>query len=541
MRLPLCGVAAALALARCAGAGGVFESGLGPWSTQGLWHRVVAPACVQPHSGTACVYYGLDSTCTYATGAVQDASLQAGPVALDSAAMGSLCFWLEYQVQSYDPQCQDQLTLELSADGAAWTTLANFSALTDPVGGSPAAGFASACGVGGPPLWQFHSVDLTSYLGTTQYFRFHYVSAAPAPCAAADLLQGYLGYALDEVAFGCGQVPLTLQKSVEPAVAAPGDTVTFTLTARNVSSSAASLQVWDQLPAASLFVAAAPAATLSGSTVQWSLPSVAASAAVTLTLEVKAPAAPVPDDWINTAVAWSSLSATAVDSSQVLVKVRPAGLSLVKSVNAAQLNSGDTATYSLLVENDTQVTQSALVLSDPLPAAFSLVQAAPPLGGGNSWSLPPLAPGQVQSFSLSGPVVGSDGQQVVNTATLSGGTATVQASASLLLHKPVQPSIKIQTVYPNPAPSHAPGLPQDAFVVYQLNADMPVTLDIYTLAGEKLRSLPAPGQQGTRQVAWDLDNSQGQAVASGVYLYRLWSALQVQPQPQATGYIAVLR
>lgn len=40
---------------------------------------------------------------------------------------------------------------------------------------------------------------------------------------------------------------------------------------------------------------------------------------------------------------------------------------------------------------------------------------------------------------------------------------------------------------------------------------------------------------------WDLRNGAGMAVASGVYPVRIWSGIDMTPQPQAIGYLAVLR
>lgn len=528
-----------------------FDSGMGGWTAQGLWHRVLSPACVSPHSGVACMYYGIDGTCTYANGQNQDYTLTSSPVLVPAGnpALDVLSFWLLYQVQSYDPECQDQLWLEFSQDGQNWNfaPAQDLSTQTDPTGGSPTEGWASGGGLGGPALWQFHSVNLSPFAGDTLYVRFHFYTSAQDGgdllCGPPNGLQQFLGYALDDIDFAASAAPLSLQKSVAPAVAAPGDNFTFTLKVSNPGPAAANISVWDTLPAGSLFVAATPAGTLSGSLAQWTLASVAAGGSATAQLVVQAsPSQNTPTDWINTAAASATFSTSVVLSSQVLAKVRAPVLSLVKSVNAANLNNGEMATYSLVVENDTALTQSAVSLVDQLPAAFSLQQAYPAATGVSTWNLAPMPPGQVLSYSLWGPVFGNDGELVVNQAQLiQGSSALAQASASLTLHKTIQPSVSIQTVYPNPAPSHVSGLPQDAFVVYRLSTAMPMTLDVFTVAGEKVRSLSAPGSQGQQQVAWDLRNENGQNVASGVYLFRLWSSLQVQPQPQATGYIAVLQ
>ena len=140
-------------------------------------------------------------------------------------------------------------------------------------------------------------------------------------------------------------------------------------------------------------------------------------------------------------------------------------------------------------------------------------------------------------YTLSGPVVGQNGQVVVNSAQITGSTTTAEATASLTVNSPVKTTISIQAIFPNPAPSHNAGQPQEAFVAYRLSMAMPVSLDIYDVAGEKVRSLSASGNQGLQQMAWDLKNAYGLPVASGVYVLRLYSPGQAGVQ--ATGYLAV--
>jgi flagellar hook assembly protein FlgD len=49
-----------------------------------------------------------------------------------------------------------------------------------------------------------------------------------------------------------------------------------------------------------------------------------------------------------------------------------------------------------------------------------------------------------------------------------------------------------------------------------------ITLDIYNISGQKVRTL-ADGifGAGTQTIIWDGRNTDGEAVASGIYLYRL--------------------
>lgn len=537
----------------CAGAASLpavegFETGTGAWTPSGLWHRVVAPACVSPHAGAACFYFGRDSACDYNDGVVKDASLTSGPVTI-TAANDSISFWLQYQVESLDPSCYDRLQLEYSYDALNWAFSTDLSVASDPVGGSPSVGFSSGGGVAGPVLWHFVSVPLGAFSGRTIYLRFRFVSSASQAgfnlCGPPDAeLDNYLGYALDDISFGDPLPALSLVKSVDPAFAAPGETFTYTLAVTNKDPGPQMLNVWDSLPAGALVQGSNPVGTVSPGRVDWALPAVPAGATVTLQLRVQVdPSVVVPQDWINTAAAASTAPGSAtVDASPVLTRVRNGGLSLRKTADKSVATSGDLITYSLLLENFSAVTQSALSLVESLPSAYTLTQAWPAFNGASRWNLSPLPPGARLSFSVWGRGYGDDGQVLVNTAqVLSGPAVAAQASANVTLMRPIEPRITLKAVYPNPAPSDKPGLPQGAFVVYDLNEAMPVTLDIFTLAGEKVRRVYGPSERGLHEVGWDLNNDWGAGVASGVYAFRIWSTLPVIPTPEAFGFIAVLR
>jgi len=69
--------------------------------------------------------------------------------------------------------------------------------------------------------------------------------------------------------------------------------------------------------------------------------------------------------------------------------------------------------------------------------------------------------------------------------------------------------------YPNP-------FNPSTTIRYQLEASRVVRLDIFNLLGQRVRTLvDAPQEAGVHSVRWDGRNEAGEAVASGVYVYRL--------------------
>jgi uncharacterized repeat protein (TIGR01451 family) len=524
-----------------------FESGLGNWTPSGLWQRVVSPACVSPHAGAACLYFGRSGLCDYNDHLIKDASVTSGPVSLTDPARAFISFWVLYQVESDQPSCFDQLRLEHSQDGVNWTLLQKVSPSSDPPGGSAGMGLASGSGVGGTPLWQYKRVDLSAFLGQVLYLRFRFVSsgqqAGDTACLETDAdFDAFLGYALDDINFYENPEPVAIVKSVAPAYGIPGTAVTYKIVATNRDSASQNLAVWDSLPAGTSFVSASNAGSLGGGVVSWSLPSVPSNGAVTVSLQVNVSGtASVPQDILNVASSISSVSGPQQDSSPALFMVRSNGVSLRKTVDNGSITTGDVVTYAILLQNFSALTETALALQEQLPGGFTLSGTDPGIGSNNQWLLTPVTPGDVRSFTVQGPLSGEDGQVLVNTAVLQqAGAALASASASVTVHKPFAPQITLKAVYPNPAPGNS-GFGRGVHIAYELNQSLPMTLDIFTMAGEKLRTLDVPGTRGVQDVVWDLTNDFGHDVASGVYVIRLWSATQKGPVPQAFGYVAVLR
>ena len=493
------------------------------------------------------MYFGRSNVCDYDDGLIKDSSFTSGPVNLTDPARAFISFWILYQVESASPSCFDQLRLERSYDGINWALEQKLSPL-DPPGGSPAAGMASGSGLAGTPLWQFKRVDLSAYLGLTIYLRFRFLSsghiAGESLCQVTDAsYDNFLGYALDDINFYDSPEPVDLVKTVSPPYGPPGTTANYSIVVTNRDSATQSITVWDSLPSGAIFLSASPPGAFNAGRVDWVLPPLAAGATVTLNLQVQTPLAiSVPSDWVNIASAASSAPGSQAQSVPALFKVRSNGLNLRKSVRPSEVTTGDQVTYALVLENYSTVTQTSVVLVDQIPVGFNVLDSFPPISSSGQWPLSPLVPGDVRSFSVWGPVIGIEGQVVNNTAqVLTAGTVVNQSSASLLVHKPIEPAVKIKGIYPNPAPGSNPAFGEAVHIIYDLNQTMPMTLDVFTIAGEKLRSQELDGTRGQHDASWDMKNDWGNGVASGIYVVRVWSTTAVKPIPEAFGYVAVLR
>ncbi|MBP7310557.1 MAG: T9SS type A sorting domain-containing protein, partial [Candidatus Cloacimonetes bacterium] len=55
-----------------------------------------------------------------------------------------------------------------------------------------------------------------------------------------------------------------------------------------------------------------------------------------------------------------------------------------------------------------------------------------------------------------------------------------------------------------------------------LEKDEPISVDIYNLKGQKVKSFyNGLGKKGRQVLSWDAKDNNGQSVASGIYFYRL--------------------
>lgn len=97
-------------------------------------------------------------------------------------------------------------------------------------------------------------------------------------------------------------------------------------------------------------------------------------------------------------------------------------------------------------------------------------------------------------------------------------TATFTRTVTLT-NTPTPPPLKLHLLPPNPSPSNGAEL---LWIPYQLTVDADVSIDVWTVAGERARHLNAGHQSaGTHEEAWDQKNEGGAPVASGIFIYRV--------------------
>ncbi|MES2202662.1 MAG: hypothetical protein V4498_10455 [candidate division FCPU426 bacterium] len=521
-------------LARAAEFQDVESASASAWGRTGLWHvaDLAASACGSAHSGTHAFYFGRDAQCNYADGRVKDASLTSPLLAISGPAQATLSFWTRWEVESSNPSCFDQLWVEKSADGVSWSHLADVGPSADPAGGSQSVGMSSGSGLGGTPLWQFVSIDLSAYIGGSYYFRFRFLNGSaglesgcgiPADASFDD----FLGWYVDDIALGMAPAAVSVAKTVAPSFAAPGGSASYSITVHNWDSAAQDIQLWDTLPVGAVFASASDGGFESGGVAHWTLSALAAGADKTVTLNVNVdPSAAVPSDWLNTASASSSAPGPSFDSGAALLKVRADGLQLTKTVDHPFVASGSQVTFTILLSNYSASSFPQVDVKETYPAGFVEAGLSPAYSGPRSWKATALNPGETRSYTVWGSVNAAvNGEVLVNRATayVSGGVKAV-AEASVTVSKPIPLQLSVKGVYPQPAPDFKGTFRQGVSVYFECNRDLELKFDLFNILGEKVRSIAVNAHPGKNVVFWDLANLSGLSVASGVYLGRIWGS-----------------
>ncbi|MEJ9222075.1 hypothetical protein P4H46_28205 [Paenibacillus glucanolyticus] len=198
---------------------------------------------------------------------------------------------------------------------------------------------------------------------------------------------------------------LVLFKTVTPETAAPGDTVTYTLTATNAGNETLmNVRIVDPtLGIDHTFDAVNPGDSVVV-TVPFTIPLTAMQA----------------DTIVNVATVTSNQTGPTQADAVVTVIGAPA-ITLVKSVAPQQASVGATVTYTFVVTNTGNTSLNNVLLTDPLL--------------GLSQTIGTLAPGQSTTIDFPFVVPSGTANPFVNTATVSGtsGPQTIEASSSATL------------------------------------------------------------------------------------------------------------
>jgi uncharacterized repeat protein (TIGR01451 family) len=233
------------------------------------------------------------------------------------------------------------------------------------------------------------------------------------------------------------QVDLGITKSGQPNPITAGNQLTYSLTTTNHGpSNGTGATVTDVLPAGVQYVSAGGSGTASYSSgvVTLSLGSMAAGASVSSTILVTVNSATV-GSITNTATVTGNepdpnlANNKAQCTTTVDAPVKPQStvdLSIRKTASAPSVAIGSNLTYTLLVTNNSLVSDPGVTVSDPLPAGGTLVSLATSIGsvadngGVIQASLGTMTKQESATITIVVNVTGGAGSSIVNTATVTG-------------------------------------------------------------------------------------------------------------------------
>jgi hypothetical protein len=110
-------------------------------------------------------------------------------------------------------------------------------------------------------------------------------------------------------------------------------------------------------------------------------------------------------------------------------------------------------------------------------------------------------------------------------------------STVTLTPTPTPRPLLLKLLPPNPSPAR-----DASWLPYFLSADADVSIQVWTVAGEPVRTLhPGWRMAGYREDVWDLKNEAGVQVGSGIFIYRLRAISARGEQQQDFGKCAVAR
>ncbi|MDE3058800.1 MAG: DUF11 domain-containing protein, partial [Bacteroidota bacterium] len=169
---------------------------------------------------------------------------------------------------------------------------------------------------------------------------------------------------------------LLINKTVDKVSAAPGDTLTYSLTISNGSLiSSTSTTMVDTIPSNTSFVSATGGGTLSGGRITWNLGTLAANANSTVTFKVKA-SSPLSNGTKISNIAYATTNkltdTVSSNTAQTTIQSSPT-LTLTKSVNNGTSTPGSTLTYTLTYGNTGNSDATSFSLTDNIPSNTSYV------------------------------------------------------------------------------------------------------------------------------------------------------------------------
>ena len=228
----------------------------------------------------------------------------------------------------------------------------------------------------------------------------------------------------------------------------PGDSITYSITARNTGNAVATnVTITDDLPAELIIDPTSTSATVSGQKATWNLPTLAPGAPQTVTIAARV-LNDVPDKTLRNTASIQTTMAGVGGASSTPVTTPVSGqpvLELDKTASAPAVLAGKQLVYTLTYRNVGTSISGPIHIEDQLPPETTFISASDggvltTVSGGQhaQWTLPAIEPNKPASVTLTVAVnsVVPDRTPLRNTATIWEGANTQNAVQATIVGRP---------------------------------------------------------------------------------------------------------
>ena len=206
----------------------------------------------------------------------------------------------------------------------------------------------------------------------------------------------------------------------------------------------------------------------------------------------------------------------------LLVAVPGTDLSVTKSDNPDPVTVGNDVVYQVIVTNNGPDDATGVTLTDTLPGGVTFVSATTSqgscneVGGTVTCALGGVANGSsvIVEITITTTGVGT----ITNTATVAGNETDADGTNNTAVEQTTVENLPTGFyLYPNPLGE------KGGFIRLEVDGARTVTIDIYTIAGVRVRQLvkDLAYTPGDADPEWDIRDDNGQKVSNGLYLIQI--------------------
>jgi uncharacterized repeat protein (TIGR01451 family) len=193
---------------------------------------------------------------------------------------------------------------------------------------------------------------------------------------------------------------ITLTKTGSPAVVAPGDNVTYTITYSNTGGDAHNVEITESCPQGVTFIDADPSQSAGPAPIIWNMGTLPAGASGTITIKVKL-STEQESYSLRNVVTLECAELDPVRASAVITVIKEPLITLTKTGSPAVVAPGGNVTYTITYSNTGEDAHDVVITeSYPKDVTFISASPAPDSGTNNIWTIGTLSAGASGTITI---------------------------------------------------------------------------------------------------------------------------------------------